>query len=328
MTLNQNLRKMKRIAFLHLILFAHINCFANMEEKVTLQVSSGELYGTLLIPESETTMPVVLLISGSGPTDRDGNNPKMKNNSLKMLAESLAGKGVASLRYDKRGIGESKPAKGEESETVFTDFIHDVSGWIAMLNADPRFNQVYVAGHSEGSLLGMVASQHAKVDGFISIAGSGEPIDQTLKRQLSILPGFMKRRTYGIIDQIKAGEKTVQVPFYLKTLFKPELQPYINSWMQLDPVEEISKLNCRVLIAQGDRDIQVRTEDAAMLKAANKDAKLVIVKGMNHILKEAPEKRSQNLKTYKNPNLPVCPDFLDQMTRFILNEDVPVVRVE
>jgi alpha/beta superfamily hydrolase len=141
------------------------------ETPIVLKINIDQLFGTLTTPNLEKRYPVALLISGSGPTDRNGNNPMMKNNSLKMLAEVLAKNGIASLRYDKRGIAESKPAAISEQTLVFENYTEDAKSWINLLKQDSRFSEVVVIGHSEGSLIGMIAG--AKANKFISIAGAG-----------------------------------------------------------------------------------------------------------------------------------------------------------
>src|SRR6218665_2726569 len=143
------------------------------EAPAILKINNDQIFGTLTTPDLTKKYPVALIIAGSGPTDRNGNNAIMKNNSLKMLAEALAKNGIASLRYDKRGIGESKPAGGDsESSLVFENYIQDAKSWINFLRQDKRFSKVIVIGHSEGSLIGMIAG--AKADKFVSIAGVGD----------------------------------------------------------------------------------------------------------------------------------------------------------
>jgi predicted alpha/beta hydrolase len=128
--------------------------------EVHITTSTGTLYGTQIIPTSNVPEPVVLIIAGSGPTDRDGNNPLGgPNNSLKLLAEGLAGHGIASIRYDKRGIGESSAAGTKEVDLRFDTYVEDAALWIQQLQADSRFSSVTVIGHSEGSLIGMLATQ-------------------------------------------------------------------------------------------------------------------------------------------------------------------------
>ncbi|WP_197088647.1 alpha/beta hydrolase [Rufibacter radiotolerans] len=126
-----------------------------------LVTEKGNLKGTLLSPAGAKKMPVVLLISGSGPTDRDGNNPAMKNNSLKMVAEGLQAQGIASLRYDKRGIAESKAAGISEADLRFDQYAQDATAWAQKLKQDKRLSKVIILGHSEGSLIGMIAAREA-----------------------------------------------------------------------------------------------------------------------------------------------------------------------
>ena len=159
---------MKQIQILlSAILFSFTSLFANENKlfdisAVELNTKTGIIYGTLLLPNNiSNKVPVVILISGSGPTDRDGNNPVMKNNSLKQLAEALANNGIASVRYDKRGIGESVKAAKSESELRFEDYISDAIDWISFVKQNPKFSKVIIIGHSEGSLIGMNAAKYA-----------------------------------------------------------------------------------------------------------------------------------------------------------------------
>jgi uncharacterized protein len=153
------------------------------ETQVRDSTSIRTLRGTLLVPNTKGKIPVGLIIAGSGPTDRNGNNAAMKSDYLKMLAEGLAAKGIATLRYDKRGIGQSTVIfKGEES-LVIEDFMNDAGSWIKKLRRDTRFSSIVILGHSEGSLLGMIAARQYSADGFVSLAGAGRPIDQVLKVQ-------------------------------------------------------------------------------------------------------------------------------------------------
>ena len=283
--------------------------------------------GTLELPNINEPYPVVLIHPGSGPTDRDGNSAQLpgKNDSLKLLAEALADEGIASLRIDKRGIGESTPAGLEESALRFDTYIDDAAAWLNLLQNDERFSDVIVLGHSEGSLIGMVAAQRAQADAFISLAGAGEPAADTLERQLSAqLPQPLLEESREVIASLEEGE-TVQplpagiaaVPAIGNALFRPSVQPYLISWFQYDPAEEVAKLEMPVLIVQGTTDIQVRVEDAESLSAAQPDAELVILEGMNHVLKDAPANRALNLATYANPDLPLTDGLVGAISSFI-----------
>ena len=147
-----------------------------IESDIILKTASGDIYGTLMTPKGIKSSPVVLFIAGSGPTDRNCNNTSgMNTNAYQMLAEALAKKGIASLRYDKRGIAASAAALKSESDIKIENYVDDAIAWVDMLKADARFSKIYILGHSEGSLIGMLAAKQTKVDGFISLAGIGRP---------------------------------------------------------------------------------------------------------------------------------------------------------
>jgi uncharacterized protein len=294
---------------------------AQSETIVQLETKTGTLEGSLLVPEGETGIPVVLIIAGSGPTDRDGNNPGMKNNSLKMLATELLKNRIATLRYDKRGIGKSIQAGGKETDLRFEHYISDAKDWIALLNQDERFSDIIVIGHSEGSLLGMVASYEKDVDKFISIAGSGQSADKILKKQLKMQPPEVLKMSLPIIDKLVQGETVDDVNPILYSLFRPSVQPYMISWFKYDPSKEIAKLNVPVLIIQGTTDIQVDEKDAKLLAVANKKAEMKIIKKMNHIFKEAELDRLKNIQTYNQPDLPIHQELVNVIVEFIENKE-------
>ena len=288
------------------------------ETKISLQTKTGEIHGTLTVPEKSGKLPVALIIAGSGPTDRDGNNPMMKNNSLKILATELAKNGIATLRYDKRGIAESKGASKSESDLRFDDYVSDAKEWIQLLKKDKRFSKVIVIGHSEGSLLGMMAATSA--DKFVSIAGAGQSADKILKEQLKTQPQQVQDMTFPIIDSLKNGKMVENVNPMLNSLFRQSVQPYLISWFKYDPQSEIGRLTIPVLIVQGTNDIQVSVEDAKRLAAANHKAKLILVDKMNHIFRRVEEEdRQANIATYSNSDLPIAAELVKSTVKFILD---------
>ncbi|SNY99776.1 alpha/beta hydrolase [Flagellimonas pacifica] len=287
------------------------------EESIVLATNTGDISGTLLLPESIAKPPVVLIIAGSGPTDRNGNNPMMTNNSLKMLAEGLVENTIASVRFDKRGVGQSVGAAIPESELRFENFIDDVVTWIDFLTNDSRFGDLVVLGHSEGSLIGMVAAQNKHVDKYISVAGAGISVGELLRKQLKNQPSFVLEQSTPILEKLEQGETVENVPQMLFSLFRPSVQPYMISWMKYDPALEIAKLKSPSLIIQGSTDIQVDVSDAEKLSESNKKAKKVIIEGMNHIFKPAPSDRLQNIATYNNPDLPLVEGFISEIVEFI-----------
>lgn len=284
---------------------------------ITLQTETGNIEGTLLVPESKNKVPLVLIIAGSGPTDRDGNNPVMKNNSLKMLAEGLVENGIASVRYDKRGIGESKNAGVSESELRFEHYVQDAQAWVDFLSKDSRFSEIIVLGHSEGSLIGMIAAQNSEVDKFISLAGVGTPAGEIIREQLKPQPPFVLEQSLPILEKLEKGETVAEVPPMLFSLFRPSVQPYLISWFRYDPRQELAKLNKPVLIIQGTTDLQVGVADAEKLANATKRAELRILEGMNHILKEAESDRAKNIATYSMADLPLKTDLVKSVIEFI-----------
>ena len=286
-------------------------------------VENCKVYVTLTVPKTDDKVPIALIIAGSGPTDRDGNNPMMTNNSLKMLSESLNGYGIATLRYDKRGIAKSVSEQKEE-DLRFEDYVDDVKSWIKFLSKENQFSEIVVVGHSEGSLIGMIASgNNAKVSKFISIAGVGVPADEILKEQLSkqleSQPITIKNQIFSYIDDLKQGRLLEEVPVHLYSLFRPSVQPYMISWFKYNPQEEVAKLKIPTLILQGDLDIQVSENEAKLLHKANPNAKKVIIKNMNHVLKnsQSTNMMEQMADSYNNPNTPINKELVENIVEFI-----------
>lgn len=299
-------------------------------EPITLETPTGTLYGTLERPQSHLPVPVILLIAGSGPTDRDGNSIVLKgaNNSLKLLAEGLAAHGIASIRYDKRAVGETGKAMQlaaaktktvlREEDLSFETYIDDAVRWGKQLRADRRFSTLTVIGHSEGSLIGMVAAQRMGAQAFMSIAGSGRPVQQLILEQ--VRPQFsagLLKTTEDILDQLVAGKTVEPVPAELSALFRPSVQPYLISWLRYDPAKEITKLLIPVLIVQGTTDIQASMVDAKALADGNPVAKLLLIDGMNHVLKTVPSDRDKQVSSYSDPTLPVAPALISGITKFV-----------
>ena len=280
---------------------------------------AGEISGTLTMPANAAgKVPVVLIVAGSGPTDRNGNTPQLGiyTNSYKMIAIALRNAGIASLRYDKRLVGESA-AVTKEKDLKIEDYVEDANRMINQLHDDPRFSKVIVLGHSEGSLVGMLASINQPIAGYISVAGAGRPAYAVLKEQMKSQPDFIALRFMVVLDSLAKGKVQNNVDASLYGLARPSVQPYLMSWMHYDPARAIKLIKVPVLIVQGTTDLQVTTLDADKLKKAKSEAVLEIIPEMNHILKDAPADRDKNLATYSNPNLPLKPEFVTAMLDFI-----------
>ena len=305
----------KTILFISIVFVSTF--FQAQEETIALQTSTGNIEGTLLLPTVEKPT-IALIIAGSGPTDRDGNSSGLKMNYLKMLAEGLYENNIASIRYDKRGIGASVIPGLKEDDLTFSHFISDAELWMDKIMDDSRFGDIVVIGHSEGSLIGMIASQNKNPNKFISIAGPGITMLATLRRQLKDQPPYILSMSEPILEKLEKGQTVDSVPPLLNNLFRESVQNYLISVSKYDPAVQISKLKCPVMIVQGTTDIQIEVLDAEKLAEANTNSKLLIIEGMNHILKEAPENRLLNIQTYGNPDLKIKEGLVDSISKYIL----------
>lgn len=293
----------------------------SQEELINLKTPTGDVEGTLLKPEAKGKIPVVLLVSGSGPTDRNGNQSGLENNSLKMLAEEMAKTGLASLRYDKRGVAHSSAAGTDEGEMRLDTFVNDVINWAVLLANDKRFSRVIVAGHSEGSLLGLIAANRTKkISALISIAGAGRAADEIIKEQLNMAPEKIKASLYPMLDKVKNGDTVSDVPPIFYAFLRPGIQPYLTSWFKYNPQTEIAKLSIPILIVQGTTDLQVKEKDAELLAQAQPKATLKLIKNMNHVLKDAESTDKESQKnSYANPELPLNKEFVKEINAFLIN---------
>ena len=313
------LRGLLATLFTFAILVSFVATPAQAAQWMRLKTRRGTLYGTLELPSSPGPWPVALIIAGSGPTDRDGNNPLGgTNNHLKLLAKALADQGIASLRYDKRGVGKSLAASPPESQLRFGTYVADAKSWGRVLERDSRFTGLYVVGHSEGSLIGMIAARDLKPAGFVSISGTSVRANKLIRGQLakSLSPELLAR-SLPVLDKLEAGEQTNRVPPELSFMFRPSVQPYLVSWFQIDPIAEMREVPCPALVVQGTTDIQVPPEQAQALVGANPRATLCKVDGMNHIMKLVPADRPQQLASYDNPKLPLAEEVVDAVSGFI-----------
>jgi uncharacterized protein len=287
-----------------------------IESPIKVAVENGESAGTLTLPGVRGG-PVALIISGSGPTDRNGNSIFSQNNALRMLAHELTNMGIASVRYDKRGIGESAKLMKKESDLRFEDYINDAVAWVHLLKKDERFSSVTIVGHSEGSLIGMVAAFRAGADKFVSVAGPGRPIDVTLKEQLKTGNAELYDLAVPVLDSLKMGLTVKNIDRKLMMYFRPGVQPYMISWIKYDPPAEIKKLKIPVLIVQGTKDLQVPVSDAALLYTSARSPQRVLIENMNHVLKLVEGDREANEKTYHEPARLLAPTLAFTIGSFI-----------
>ena len=298
-----------------------------------LATPTGAIAGTLRMPATTSKVPVVLIIAGSGPTDRNGNSgAAVTGNTYLMLADALASRGIATVRYDKRGIAASRASGPAEADMRFDIGVNDASLWIEKLRNDVRFRSVIVAGHSEGSLVGMLAARQARADGYISIAGvasrASDVLRAQLKPQLAPYPALAAANE-SIIKSLEAGQTVPTLPPVVAgvpgvaNLWRPSVQPYLISWFRYVPATEFAFFKRPALIIQGTTDIQVSVDEAKALAAAKPDATLKIIDGMNHLLKTAPAERMANIATYTQPDLPLVPAVTDAIAAYVNGLTLP-----
>jgi len=288
-------------------------------EHVSLNTGAGRLQGIRDLPEGKPPFTCALIIAGSGPTDRDGNQPGLRNDSLKQLGEGLARRGVCALRYDKRGVGGSAAAGIPEVELSLDVLVEDAAMWLRWLRRNSRVQRVAVIGHSEGALIALLAAKLEGVEALVTISAAGRPVDAVIRDQLRTAPEALRLRSDAILRELSAGRKVEDVPDDLKMLFRPSVQPYLQSWMKYDPAAEIAALEpvVPVLVLHGTADIQVPVEDAQRLAAARPGARLRLIPEMNHVLKRALSLEEQRA-AYTDPAIPIEPRAVDALVEFLL----------
>jgi pimeloyl-ACP methyl ester carboxylesterase len=282
----------------------------------------GPLGGTLL--EAGKGAPVVLIIPGSGPTDRDGNNPLgVTAAPYRLLAEALAQNGVSSVRIDKRGMFGSKAAIPDANKVTITDYASDVHNWVAAIQKQSGVTCVWVLGHSEGALVALAAAQEPKgICGVVLVSGAGRRLSDVIRDQLSSNAAFAPEldSAFTALKSLEAGQHVDGTHFdpMLQKLFAPQVQDFLIDMFRQDPPKLAASLKVPVLIVQGERDLQVSASDAKALATAQPKAKLVLLPSMNHVLKDVEsDDRAVNLAAYSDPSLPVDPGLVDAIAKFV-----------
>jgi pimeloyl-ACP methyl ester carboxylesterase len=304
------------------------------ETPLTLSTPTGDIQGTLTFPDGKLLTcsrgcgidaPLVLIIAGSGPTDHDGNSTLgIKTDMYKLLAQALAARGIGSIRYDKRGIGASVMPGMNETDARFENYVDDATRWLEMLQTTdrPRFRQFFVAGHSEGSLIGMIAGARAKVAGYVSLCGAGRPAYTIIHDQITPqLSADQLVQADAIMAKLRKGEQVAEIPASSQVfgaLFHSSIQPYLISWFKYDPAIEIKKLACPIVIVGGTKDVQVPVAEARTLAAAVPSATLTIIDGLSHTLKRVdPDAGVTQQSTYTDPSIPLDPAVIDATVNLV-----------
>ena len=271
--------------------------------------------GTLLLPETREVVPLAIIIAGYGPTDRNGNQNFMQNNSLKKLAESLSKNGIATFRYDKRIVKQIRRGNVDPNMS-FDDFVSDAQDCVNYFSGAPSFSGIYIIGHGQGSLVGMLAAKEG-VDGFVSVAGSGKSIDAVIKEEVNKTAPMFNDDTERIIKILKEGKTTKDYPQALGSMFDISVQPFMSSWMQYDPSNEIKQLTIPTLIANGTKDLQVSTAEAELLHEAAADSTLEIIEKMNNMMVIIEGDTLENSKSYNESHRDISSELISAIIGFI-----------
>ncbi len=296
---------------------------APVQTFVEVPGAPGPLKGTMLAPAEGPKGPVVLILAGSGPTDRDGDNPLgVKGTTYRLLAEGLAAKGVTTVRVDKRGMFASGPAAVDPNAVTVEDLASDAHDWATKIRSETGAPCVWLLGHSEGSLVALIAAQRPKdICGLVLAAAPGRPLGAVIREQLVSNPANapVLPPALAALDALEAGKRydTTGMHPALLGLFHPNVQGFLIVMFRQDPAKLAAAYEGPVLILQGDADIQVQVADANLLAAANPKAKLVVLPGVNHILKSGARDRAATVANYADPSLPLAAGVIDAIADFV-----------
>jgi pimeloyl-ACP methyl ester carboxylesterase len=280
------------------------------------------LAGTFL--DAGKGAPVVLIIPGSGPTDRDGNSPLgITAAPYRLFAEALAARGVSTLRADKRGMFGSKSAVSDPNAVTLADYAGDAHQWARMLRTRTGTRCIWLLGHSEGGLIALEAAQHpSDLCGLILVAAPGRKLGIILREQLRANPANapILPQAFAALDSLESGKPVNPATLHpgLQSLFNAKVQPYLMELLRADPARLAASAKLPMLIVRGGKDIQVAAADAAALRQARPDARTVSPSNMNHVLKDvASDDRTANLVTYADPSLPVDQTLVSAVADFV-----------
>jgi pimeloyl-ACP methyl ester carboxylesterase len=289
------------------------------ETPILLKTLTGQLSGSLVMPANAGgKVPLILIIGDAGPTDRDGNNEKtgITASPYKTLAYELGKNGIASLRYDKRMVGQSVCGE-KESQLRIDDYGDDVVSLLTLLADDQRFSKIILFGHGEGALVCMLAIVDQPVKGYISAEGQAEQAEKVLAEQMKSKPKYQQDEFKAILDSMRKGKMTDNVDPSLYYVARPSVQAFLMSWCRLSPLKGMKGTKIPVMIIQGTTDLTVPVENGEKLKKAKSDAAYLVVKGMNHIFKDAPADEDKNLATYTNADLPLSATLVPGIVEFV-----------
>lgn len=286
------------------------------------EVEIDGLTATLLTPEAAAPAAAAVIIAGSGPTDRNGNSHLgLRTDAYKLLAEALNGRGIATVRFDKRGVGGSAKSARPEPEIVFQHYVDDVLSVSRWLQTQTGVKSPVLIGHSEGATLAVMAAKRISTSGLVLLAAPGRTVGTILREQFSRpgTPRDLAGEAMRIIAALERGEDVAEVDQRLAAAFRPSVQPYLRSSMAIDPAALVRNLDVPLLIVGGGRDFQIGKSDFDSLSAARPDATAYWESDMAHTLKLSRADPQSVQRAYTDPGQPLAPGLSDRVADFILS---------
>jgi len=295
------------------------------ERPLSVMVKDGALPGTLSLPDSFvgpdssefSPIPLVIFLSGGGPTDRDGNNFNVpgRTNALMKLARGLVAKGVAVYRFDKRGSGEAFWLENAAQVTSLAVHARDAAEVIRQFRADGRFSRILVAGMNEGAWVGakalnMLGEENIFADGFVVLDASGEEPEEQLAASLQGLSPEVQAEAGRILEAIAKGEPYGQPSEQLAGFFAPSRSEWVAAWLACHPAAEIAAVKAPVFFVRGEVDLQVSREAFEKLLDARPNAAALVIPSMNYALK-AVKSEKENYDSFTNPDYQVPQTLID-----------------
>ena len=283
------------------------------------KIRIGVIDAVLTVPPDVERPAVALLIAGSGPTDRDGNGPGINPATLKKLAEQLAARKIATLRYDKRGAGGWKPEFGKPQDFRFRNYVDDAVALTNHLRDSGKFSKLVLVGHSEGGLVAILTARRTPVDRLVLLATTARRQGDLLKAQLEgTIPPEVFKPIANAIDAIMAGQIVDPTPPGLS--LPPPMQPAFASAFAEDPIAPLTLIEQPTLIIGGGRDRQVARLDFNGLAAARPAAKLLWLENMNHVLVDVADE-ADDLAAYNQPERALNSAMIDTIAAFVLENE-------
>ena len=276
-------------------------------EEILVKNDGIQLPGTLSFTKEKT--PLIIWIHGSGGVDRNGNQPQY----IKQFREAVNKQNIAFFSYDKRTANKNNIVFLKQG-VLFNDFVLDAKKVVNHFKNDKRFTKIILVGHSQGSLVAMLALKD--VEKYISIAGTGETIDKTLIKQVTKQNEYFGKLTEKYLKELKETGQIKDIDLNLRSLFAPQNQPFLSSWIALNPLKEIKKVKIPTLIINGNKDLQVQVTDAENLKKSKPNASLIIIDNMNHVLKDI-QKEEDNIKSYYSADFPLSEKLIETVVSFV-----------